>query len=90
MNRLIQELYNKELIKHGEFTLKSGIISDTYIDLRSIISYPEMYVNVVSMLIDKVPTDCKLICGIPYAGIPFATSIATSLGMPFIMKRKDF
>jgi len=88
MDYLIQEFYNKELIKHGEFTLKSGMKSDTYIDMRTIISYPELYGMVIGFLLDRVP-ECDLICGIPYAGIPFATSIATTLAMPFIMKRKE-
>ena len=77
-------------VKFGEFTLKSGIKSPIYIDLRILISYPEILKLVSSEMI-KLAKKLKfdLIAGIPYTALPIATAMSLSEGWPMVYARKE-
>jgi len=87
---LADSLLEAGCIKFGEFTLKSGLKSPIYIDLRQIITYPSLLAHIAQAylpLLSNLPF--SRIAGLPYAAIPIATAISLAGGYPMIYPRKE-
>ena len=77
-------------IKFGEFTLKSGLKSPIYIDLRRLVTYPGLLAQVANAyvsVLEKLAFD--RLAGLPYAAIPIVTAISLQAGYPVIYPRKE-
>jgi len=87
---MADELLAVGCVKFGEFTLKSGIHSPIYIDLRRLVGYPNILERVAKLylpLIDKLTFD--RLGALPYAALPI-TSLISLLGKwPMIYPRKE-
>ena len=82
---LILNLFEKDIIKFGNFRLKSGIMSPFYFDLRPIISYPKILSELADAYIGKMQTlEFNRIAGIPFTGIPIATAISIRGAYPMV------
>ena len=88
--QLILALYENQMIKFGEFTLKSGKKSYIYADIRTAISYPNIFRAICerfNQLLSGLSYDH--ICGVPYSALTFASAIAYTNGTPMLLKRKE-
>jgi uridine monophosphate synthetase len=87
---LADSLLEAGCIKFGEFTLKSGLKSPIYIDLRQIISYPNLLAKVAQAYLPLLSNlQFSRIAGLPYAAIPIATAISLVGNYPMIYPRKE-
>ncbi len=90
LTSLANELLEAGCIKFGEFTLKSGLKSPIYIDLRRIISYPGLLEKIGQAYL-PILKDLQFtrLAGLPYAAIPIATAVSLQGNYPMIYPRKE-
>lgn len=90
---ICQKLFEYEIIKFGNFTLKSGKQSEVYFDLRLLCSYPDLLRQCMrcyrSLLTPSRKLRYNLVCGVAYTGIPLATAYSLEFGIPMIFRRKE-
>lgn len=87
---LILQLYDVGCILFGDFVQASGAVFPYYIDLRKIISNPQLFhqvLNAYAEVLQELSFD--RIAGIPYGSLPTATGLALRLNRPMIFPRKE-
>lgn len=87
---LILQLYDLGCVKFGSFVQASGATFPYYIDLRTVISNPQVFhavLNAYTAVLQTLQFD--RIAGIPYGSLPTATGLALRLGYPMIFPRKE-
>lgn len=90
LSTLADDLLSAGCIKFGEFTLKSGLKSPIYIDLRRIIAYPKLLEQVAAAYLPVLrPLSFVRLAGLPYAAIPITTAISLAGNYPMIYPRKE-
>ena len=88
--KLVNDLYEIQALKFGEFRLKSGALSPFYVDLRGIIAHPPILQAVALRILDILrPLRLDRIAGIPYAGLPIATAVALAGNLPMLYARRE-
>lgn len=90
LSSLADGLLDAGCIKFGDFTLKSGLQSPIYIDLRRIITYPKLLEQVAQAYLPLISNlQFSRIAGLPYAAIPIATAVSLQGNYPMIYPRKE-
>jgi uridine monophosphate synthetase len=87
--KLVNKLIELGCFKTGNFKLKSGINTDFYLDFRHLISHPDILIQICELIYEKFAEIPGLICGLPYAGIPYSQTISILYKRKCIMLRKE-
>lgn len=86
--RLADVLFACEAVRFGKFTLKSGVVSPVYVDLRRLVTYPRALAIVADVLAEALaPLAFDRIAALPYAALPIGTAVALRMDRPMIYPR---
>jgi uridine monophosphate synthetase len=89
-SQLAADLVASGCVRFGEFTLKSGLLSPIYMDLRRLVTHPTILRRVAQAYAATLrPLTFDRLAGIPYAALPIATAIALEMNRPLIYPRKE-
>lgn len=90
MESLILDLFDIGCLLFGEYVQASGAVFNYYVDLRQIISDPNLFHRVLDAYagcMGELAFD--RIAGIPYGSLPTATGLSLLLRKPLIYPRKE-
>jgi uridine monophosphate synthetase len=87
---LILDLFDIGCLLFGEYVQASGATFNYYIDLRQIISSPNIFHQVLHAYAEILKTlQFDRIAGIPYGSLPTATGLSLLMHYPLIYPRKE-
>ena len=87
---LLDGLLEAGCVKFGQFTLKSGMQSPIYLDLRQLVSFPRLLAQAAAAyipILKKLSFD--RLAALPYAAIPIGSAISLQGHWPMIYPRKE-
>ena len=89
-NRLkLAEKINTVSKLHGEFTLRSGKISDTYFDKYRFESDPKLLKEIAQQMSLLIPKNTEVLAGLEMGGIPIVTMLSQITNLPCAFIRKE-
>ena len=87
---LIVDLFDIGCLLFGEYVQASGAVFNYYVDLRQIISDPNLFHRVLHAYASELQgLHFDRIAGIPYGSLPTATGLSLQLHKPLIYPRKE-
>jgi uridine monophosphate synthetase len=90
LSSLADGLLEAGCVQFGQFTLKSGLQSPIYLDLRRLVGYPVLLDRVAGAylgILRRLTFD--RLAALPYAALPIAAAIALQGNWPLVYPRKE-
>lgn len=88
--RLAEGLLSAGCVRFGQFTLKSGLQSPIYLDLRQLTGHPALLAEAARAYLPILNgLQFDRLAAIPLAGLPIATAIGLAGGWPLIYPRRE-
>ena len=88
--QLMINMFKINAIKFGNFKMKSGLMTPVYIDLRVLVSSPQVLKEIAKeyqVILNKL--SFKRMVGLPYTALPIVANIAALNNKPWIYMRKE-
>ncbi len=73
----------------GNFTLRSGKVSDTYFDKYRFEADPKLLLSIAQEMASLVPSGTEVLAGLEMGGIPIVTVLSQITGIPAAFIRKE-
>ena len=86
---LITKLQNANLIKYGNFTLKSGKQSDIYFDFKGLTNHPKLVYEICQELCKFIHSIDNFVAGVPLGAISYATLVSHITNIPMVLIREE-
>ena len=72
----------------GEFRLRSGQIATEYFDKYQFKARPDLLRAIAERLVPLVPPETRVLAGLELGGVPIATALSLTTGLPAVFVRK--
>lgn len=76
-------------VLRGRFTLRSGAVSDYYIDKFRLTTDPALLRRIAHAMAPLIPIDIARICGTALGAVPLATALSLHTGIPALFVRAE-
>lgn len=86
---LINRLKAANLIKTGNFTLKSGLQSNLYFDFKGLNSYPKLVAEISYELSKLMDSNDVCVAGVPIGGMSYAFMVSYIKNVPMVLIREE-
>lgn len=88
--KLALALHDAGCVQFGDFTLVSGKPSPIYLDLRLLVSHPQLLRRVAQAYVQLMrPLTFDRLAAIPYAALPIGAVLAMEMNVPLVYPRKE-
>ncbi|AAP04884.1 orotate phosphoribosyltransferase [Chlamydia caviae] len=86
----VVNLYRIGAIRFGDFILSDGKKTPIYVDMRLVISCPDVLQTIASLIWRLRPSfNSSLLCGVPYTALTLATCISLKYNISMVLRRKE-
>lgn len=76
-------------VLRGRFTLRSGAVSDYYIDKYRLTTDPALLARITDALLPLLFPDARRIAGTAVGAVPLSTALSLRTGLPALIVRSD-
>jgi len=96
LETLLLNIHDVGAVKFGQYKLKTGLLSPIYIDIRSIVSFPEILSMLCNQMWGRITSHpgnllerTDFLAGVPYTALPIASVLAVNHELPMLIVRKE-